>query len=184
MVQSCFHPACRLRNTSERGITKSKPPDWGTYFSAPCTDMCSEERVDCWSCGRWYFALHTNGQLQSDIWPLDIHLVSCVQTKASKNKTKTSKGCNNGTAFPMVIIATLGYGYASACPKILPVKFADGVICTSQSTLLSSHTITHILLLKKKKKNSASLCSLCFLYLCLFSLLQSNIRIEWLVSNS
>lgn len=151
MVQSCFQPACRLRNTSERGITKSKPPDWRTYFSAPCTDMCSEERVDCWSCRSWYFVLHTNGQLQSDIWPLDIHLVSCVQTKASKNKTKTSEGCDNGTAFPILISTTLGYGYASACPKILPVKFADGAICTSQSTLLSFHTITHILLLKKKK---------------------------------
>lgn len=143
---SCFHPACSLRNTSARGITESNPPDWRTHFSAPCTDTYSEESVDCWSCRRWYFVLHTNGQLQSDIWPLDIHLVSCVPTKASKNKTKTSKGCDNSTAFPLHIITALGYGYASACPKILPMKFVDGVICKSQSTLLS-FPITHIITL-------------------------------------
>lgn len=55
-----------------------------------CTDLYSEERDDCWGSERWFcFVLHTNGHLQSDIWPLDIHLVSSTPTKASKDKDQS-----------------------------------------------------------------------------------------------
>lgn len=59
------------------------------------TDVYSEERCDRQAralCHRHRvlsgFILHTNGHLQSDMWPLDLHSVSRVPTKASRGEKK------------------------------------------------------------------------------------------------
>lgn len=81
-----------------------------------------------------HFVLHTNGQLKSDTWPLDLHHVSCAPTKASNKQTKdiSFSGWSDGRRTPRL----------PSCIS-MSEKSKDLLVCTPQSALRCSPCTSH-----------------------------------------